>query len=76
METKLTAVQVDDIKNRTDDFKKEYEELVKKHEVECIAYPSYLPHSNGTFQLMTQIHIVDMKYRPVESPMQPKPVIS
>lgn len=75
METKLSEEQAKDIATRIEAFKKDYEEMVKKHEIECVAYPSYLPHPNGTFQLMTQIHMVDMKYRAKPSPMQAKPVI-
>lgn len=69
MEGQLTDDQRKDITERTKLFLEEYNELVKKHSVDFISYPEYVPTSQGLFLTRVLSMPVDTKYRPVPSPI-------
>lgn len=63
METKSTRVE---------QFTKDYLELVKKHDVDFVAYPAFSPTPNGGFEIRCMIHPVD---KGTLSPMQKEDII-
>ena len=68
MDNKLTEEQVKDVDARINAFMKDYEELTKKHEVDFVSYPVWLPTATGAFETRMQTSPVDRKYVPVKSP--------
>lgn len=66
----LTKEQEADVKERVEAFKKEYSELVVKHQVDFYAFPQLLPNEKGTFEVAASMTIFDKKYLPVPTPFK------
>lgn len=64
-----------EIQGRVDEFKKEYQELIKKYEVDLASYPMFVPRKDGTFGIAVSVQVVDTKYRPAPSPLQEEDII-
>jgi hypothetical protein len=54
-----------DITNRIDGFRKDYQELIKKYQVDLTSYPVFVPNANGVYQVSVNVQIVDTKYLPI-----------
>ena len=59
-----------DIAKRIEDFKADYQALVKKHQVDLTSYPVFVPNANGVYQVSVNVQIVDTKYLPTKSPLE------
>lgn len=62
----LTPEQQKDVETRV----KEFNETVERLEVAIVAYPEYVPQTDGSFKTTTKTMIVDTKYLPKPSPIQ------
>lgn len=63
------APQVDnDFQKRSQDFLKDYGELVQKHKIDIAAYPVYMPDGKGGFITTIQQSTVDTTNAPYRSP--------
>lgn len=49
-------------------FIKEYGELVAKHHMDFMAYPTYRPTDTGQWELIIQTQAVSTKDKPIVSP--------
>lgn len=67
---KLTPEQQADIDTRVEAFRKDYLEVVKKHECDFVCYPAYARDERGFFVTVAQMIIIDKKYLPTPSPFQ------
>ncbi len=54
---------------RMNQFRSEYLDLVKKHDVDFVAYPQYVQTQQGVFTTVCGMTLVDKKTLPVPSPM-------
>lgn len=70
--SKLTPEQEADIQKRVDQFKKDFSEICKKNEVDIISVPEFIPTPRGTFEIVVAITIMDKKFAPIKSPIQPQ----
>ena len=50
------------------EFLKEYGELVKKHGIDIIAYPTYVPDKEGGWKLIINTQPVPSKEEGIKSP--------
>lgn len=69
--SELNEAQVKDIDERRVAFKKEYEELCRKYNVEIMTMPNFVPTQDGTFGIVVAADFVDLKYR-MPSPLKMK----
>lgn len=62
----------EDFKKRSEDFVKEYGELVQKHQVDFIQYPMFVPKKDdekrSVFEVVLQNQPIDLKQVAVKSP--------
>lgn len=65
---KLTEEQQKDVEERIGAFMKDYEELIKRHQIDFVSYPVWLPTATGIFETRIQTSPMDRKYMPVKSP--------
>lgn len=49
-------------------FMKEYGELVKKHEIDILAFPMFQPDGEGNWKIVIQTQPVSTKGQPIKSP--------
>ena len=58
-----------DVQKRASAFIKEYGELVKKHKMDFVNYPAFVPDgiADGGFKLIIQSGPVDVQDQPVQS---------
>lgn len=57
-----------EIDPKVQEFLNEYGELVKKHNIDFIAYPTYVPDGEGGFRTVIQQSPVDITNQPKPSP--------
>ena len=62
MPKQLTKEQQEDVKVRTEKFRKEYTALVEKNQVDFYSYPTYIPAQTGGFETVANMVIFDKKY--------------
>ena len=60
----------DDSQERIDAFKKESTELAKKYECDLYAFPGFLPNEDGSFRIVMNLQIVDVRKFKQKSPYQ------
>lgn len=53
-------------------FLKEYGELVKKHGIDIVAYPNYIPDGSGGWKLIISTQTVSSKEEGIKSPFVPE----
>ena len=53
-------------------FTAEYGELVKKHGIDILAYPSFRPNESGTWELIINTQAVPVKEQSIKSPFVPE----
>lgn len=58
----------DDKKKKMEIFVKEYGDLVKKHGIDFVTYPVFVPDGKGGFQIIIQTTPVDVSKQPTKSP--------
>jgi hypothetical protein len=51
-----------DIETRTEKFLREYEDLCKKHQIQLVAYPQFVPTGVQGFAVGANISPLDRKY--------------
>lgn len=66
---------MDDSKERTDAFKNECLELVKKYECDFMTYPFFIPSDDGSFRIGVTMQIVDKRTLPAISPLQKNDIL-
>lgn len=66
----LTDDQKKDVTERATAFQKEFEGLLEKHLVGCVAIPEFRPSPTGSFHVVCSIQIIDKKYLSTPSPIQ------
>lgn len=64
-----TKEQSDDFMERSKAFAKAVDALYKKHQCEFVPVPKYERGPQGMWITTTDIHIGDLKYKSVESPI-------
>lgn len=55
---------------RVDNFKKDYQELVKKYDVDLVSFPTFVSTPNGLYAVQIQMQLIDKKNMPTPSPYQ------
>ncbi len=58
----------EDVKKASEDFLKEYGDLVAKHKVDFVTYPMWQPDGQGGWKMTIQTQVVSTKDQPVKSP--------
>lgn len=71
MNKNLTPEEKADSEKRIAEFRAEYVELVKKHEVDLMAYPQYTQLETGAFNTFVTVLPIDVRKRDIVSPIQP-----
>lgn len=68
-----TQEQTDDFIKRAQDFQLEFDpilaDLQKKHQVEILYSPSFIPSPSGIFGISVTSNYGDLKYKSVPSPL-------
>jgi hypothetical protein len=64
----------DEQQKKTEEFLKDYGELVKKHGIDILAYPSFRPNDNGTWEVVIHTQAVPAKEQLIKSPFVPDKV--
>ncbi len=67
----LTDDQKKDVSERIDGFTKDYNELSAKWQVAHATQPLYLSQGDGRYSTVVLTEAIDLKYRPVPSPLKP-----
>lgn len=74
MEYNLTDEQKKDVQTRSEGFRKEYQAIIEKYQVDFMCIPEYLPTRQG-FLTGISMQVFDKKYLPIESPIQKEQII-
>ena len=62
--------ETDDSAKRIESFKEESMVLAKKYECDLYAFPGFLPNEDGSFRIVVNLQIVDVRKFKQKSPYQ------
>ena len=65
----------DILRERCENFVKEFGELVGKHKIDFALYPMYVPDGSGSFKTVVRSTPIDITNQPVKSSVQPEDII-